>query len=182
MKEKGAFPWGGVSSRGVDVVESETGGKAWEADRVPGNEARGPVAALGGRPEEAGEPMEPMAAPGEAESRCPGWHLAQTLRLLPCFHLIALAVAAPADGLPAGGRLSAGNRPCPRGSAPRPAALQSVEVPRITGSRMVTLPGAPAGRGAPQQGVGEGAIVTSGRENSNSRVASLPSPRARSLP
>lgn len=100
------------------MVESETGGKASEGDRVPGNEARGPVAALGGRPEEAGEPMEPMAAPGEAESRCPGWHLAQTLRLLPCFHLIALAAAAPADGLPAGGRLSAGTGPGPAGRLP----------------------------------------------------------------
>lgn len=62
--------------------------------------------------------MEPMVTPGEAESQCPVWHLAQTPRLLPCFHLIALAVAAPADGLVAGSRLSAGPGSPPAGQPP----------------------------------------------------------------
>lgn len=64
--------------------------------------ARGPVAALGGRPEEAGELMAPVGTPGEAESPCPGWHPAQTPGLLPGFHISALALEDPADGLPAG--------------------------------------------------------------------------------
>lgn len=82
-------------------------------------EAGGPVTALGGRPEKSGELMEPVGTPGgEAESRFPGWHPAQTLGLLPCFHLIALALADPADGLPAGTWVSAGTGSARAGRLP----------------------------------------------------------------
>lgn len=55
---------------------------------------------------------------GGAESRFPGWHPAQTLGLLPCFHLIALALADPADGLPAGTWVSAGTGSARAGRLP----------------------------------------------------------------
>lgn len=110
--------------------ESETGGKASEGDCVHGNKARGPAAALGRRPEEAGRLMEPTAAPGEAESRCPGWHLAQTLRPLPCSPLIALGVAALAHGLLAGSWASAGMGSALAG---QPSALWAREVPGTMG-------------------------------------------------
>ena len=70
--------------------------------------AKSPVAALGGRPEEAGKLTAPVGTPGEAVSQCPGWHPAQTPGLLPGFPILALALADPADGLPAGTWVSPG--------------------------------------------------------------------------
>lgn len=89
MKEKRYFPWGGIRHLHGEGSLSTCRSQRWRQVRglaseggcLHGNRSR-PVAALGGRPEEAGELMV-WGTLEEAESRCPGWHPAQTARLLP---------------------------------------------------------------------------------------------------
>lgn len=85
--------------------------------------ARSPVAALGGRPEAAGELTAPTGTPGEAVSQGPGWHPAQTPGLLPGFPILALALADPADGLPAGTWVSPGTALLMQDQCPAPCSL-----------------------------------------------------------
>lgn len=67
-----------VGSVWKNTQEAETRGKACEGGRVHGDRGAGPSGCSWGTAREAGRLMEPAATPGEAESRCPGWHGAQT--------------------------------------------------------------------------------------------------------
>lgn len=84
------------------------GGKASEGRRVHGNRGR-PEAFLGGRPEEAGELMESVGGDPQGKQKV-GAQAGIQLRHWDSFpfHLIALALVNPADGLPAGTCVSAG--------------------------------------------------------------------------